>query len=183
MKEEKIGLTTTNWILSILGILLLSSLIILPPIFRVVFKEEEKQEIKDEIIIEKITCEKKNIISATYREDINLVFYYYKDRIRTYSKSASRTYNDYILYESDKQKFGRYVTNFSLLTGYTYSIDPDDEMPAISISEEYDLGVFKSTTITIPGENEEVTVTTAYTNEDSMNKIKNDLINDGYTCK
>lgn len=183
MKEEKIGLTTTNWILSIVGILLLSCLIVLPPIFRVVFKEEEKKEIKDEIIIEKLTCEKNNIISGTYAEDINLVFNYYNDNIRSYSKSASRTYNDYVLYENDKQKFGRYVTNFSLLTGYTYSIDPNDETLAISISEEYDLSIFKSTTITIPGENEEVTVASTYTSEDSMNKIKNDLINDGYTCK
>lgn len=39
-EEQKVGLSTMNWILCILGIVFFSSFIILPPIFRVVFKEE-----------------------------------------------------------------------------------------------------------------------------------------------
>lgn len=40
-EEQKVGLSTMNWVLSILGIMFFSSFIILPPIFRLVFKEEE----------------------------------------------------------------------------------------------------------------------------------------------
>ena len=183
MKKEKIGLTPMNWVLSILGILLLSCLIILPPVFRVVFKEEEKEDFQTEITIEKLICEKKNIVSEQYTEDSVLTFYYYNDNIRTYSKNTNRTYNDQILYENDKQQFGRYVTAFSLLSGYVYSIDPDDEEFVININEEYDLGLFNSTIITLPGDSEEVTVTSTYSKEDSMNQIKTDLTNNGYTCK
>lgn len=39
--EQKVGLSKVNWVLSILGILFFSMFIILPPIFRAVFKEEE----------------------------------------------------------------------------------------------------------------------------------------------
>ena len=41
MKENN-GLTPLNWVLSIAGILVLSCLVILPPVFKIAFKEKEK---------------------------------------------------------------------------------------------------------------------------------------------
>lgn len=184
MKNEKIGLTAFNWILSILGIILLSCFIILPPLFRTIFKEEApKEELKTEIVIKTLTCRKQNIITENYTDNDTLTFRYYNDSIRTYSREINRVYNDFTVYSTDKQLHGRYVSAFSILPGYDYSIQPDDNSQSIIINENYDLGLFKETTITIPGDTTETIVTSLYSMEDSVIEIHTNLINDGYTCE
>ena len=59
MKKKKSGLTATNWVLSILGILVLSCFVILPPVFRVFLKEEEAPAQKK--IVAMTTCRKEQI--------------------------------------------------------------------------------------------------------------------------
>ena len=183
MKKEKIGLTPINWFLSILGIIVLSCLIILPPVFRTVFKEEKPIELPEETIIEKLTCTKNDIVLEGYTGDITYSFSYYQDQIQNYSKKTVSTYTDYVLYDNDKQTFGRYTAAFNILAGYEYVMEPNDETYMLTINEDYDLTTFNNTTITIPGDTEETKVTSLYTMSDSMNQIKNNLINDGYTCK
>ena len=183
MKVEKIGLTTMNWILSILGILVLSCFIILPPVFRVVFKEEVKEEIPEEIIIKTLICEKNNIITDQYIENSIFTFHYFNDRIRIYSKESNRTYNDSVIYANDKQQFGRYVAAFSILSGYGYSIDPDDDHYIIKINEKYDLGLFQPTVITVPGDTLATSIDSTYTLNDSVSNIQHQLVNDGYICR
>lgn len=183
MKKEKIGLTPINWILSVLGIILLSCIIILPPVFRVVFKEEEIIELPEEAIIEELTCTKNNIILNGYTAEVTYNFNYYKDQIQTYSKKTTSTYTDYVLYDTDKQTYGRYTGAFNILSGYEYLMEPDDVNYILTVSEDYDLAIFKNVVITIPGDTEETKVTSIYTMSDSMTQVKNNLINDGYICR
>ena len=183
MKKEKIGLTPINCFLSILGIILLSCVIILPPVFRVVFKEEEIIELPEEAIVEELTCVKDKIKEEGYTNDITYSFSFYNDQIHEYTKKTVSTYTDYVLYDTDKQAYGRYAGAFSILSGYDYLMEPDDVRYVLTVTEDYDLSIFKNTTITIPGDTEETKVTSMYNITDSMNQVKTTLTKSGYNCK
>jgi len=183
MKKEKIGLTPMNWFLSILGIILFSCIIILPPVFRVVFKEEVIIEIPEEVVIEKLTCSKDKITATGHTKDITYNFSYFDDTIQTYSKETVYNYTDYVLYDANKQTFGRYTGAFNILSGYEYLMEPNDVTYVLTVTEDYDLTLFKNTTITIPGDTEETKVTSMYNITDSMKQVKSNLIKSGYSCK
>jgi len=184
MKNQNVGLTTANWILSILGIILLSCVIILPPIFRVFFKEEEIIEsLPEKIDLQVTACEKKDILMGQYTYNEILTFYFTNDKIHNYSRDVERIYRDFDSYSNDKQLFGRYATAFSILSGYKFSVNPDDNNLVINIDELYELNVFKETTITIPGDNYETNVTSIYMKDQSVEEVVNSLTIDGYICK
>ena len=184
MKEEKYGLTGTEWFLSIIGIILLACVIILPPVFRTVFKEEEKEPVlPDEIVIGTIKCLKDNITELDYTYTETLNFTYYNDSIQQYSLNSKRIYNDSVIYLNDKQLFGKYTTAFSILSGYNYSVDPDDDTYTLIIDEKFNLDEFEETTITIPGDNETTSIKSKYTKNDSIEQIKNNLVSNGYICE
>lgn len=184
MKNVKVGLTPVNWILSIVGILIFACFIILPPTFRALLKEEEiVPELPEEAIIETLSCTKSNIVTDNYNESVTYHFQYYKDVIQIYSRKSERTYNDPLMYESDKQLFGRYASAFSVLSGYKYLVDIVDENYSLTVNEQYDLAVFQNTVIIVPGDTVETNVMSEYSKSDSVSQIKSDLTSDGYTCE
>ena len=138
MKKEKIGLTTTNWILSILGIILFSCFIILPPVFRVVFKEEAKTP-EEETVYPNITtiCYKDKISGIEYIDNEKISFQHQNSKIKQITKEISRKYNDPLIYQQKKQSYGVLVTAFSIISGYSYSITPNDnDANIICLSEK-----------------------------------------------
>ena len=172
MKEEKVGLTTMNYILSIGGILLLSLLIILPPTFRVLFKAET----------EKPQEEVKNYPIVTTTDTITYIFQHKNNELKSYTKTTKKNYIDPNVYETDKQDFGRLVTAFSILSGYNYAVTPNDEENYLSVQENYDLEIFKATMIVIPGNTEPTSVASDYLLNQKINEIENSLTSDGYLC-
>lgn len=184
MKQGKIGLTTTNWILSIIGILLLSLLIILPPVFRVVFKEEEKNNKEEKITYPTLTttCYKENLETTTSIDTETYIFQHQNNEIKFYTKSTTKNYNDPTNYETSKQDYGRLVTAYSVLNGYTYSVNPNDENLSLIIQENYDLEIFKSTMIVIPDTTEPTEVSSTYPLNALITSIEDELTADGYLC-
>ncbi len=184
MKEQKVGLTATNWILSILGILILSLLIILPPVFRVVFKEEEVILPQPEPVlpVTTTTCTIENRIGENYTERETISLEHRGTELENYTKDIQRTYTDPSVYETDKQNHGRLVTAYSILSGFTYSITPNDETFVLSIHENYDLNTFQESTLVIPGDTEPTTVNSEYQLKDSVTIITQDLTTNGYLC-
>lgn len=184
MKKQKIGLTTTNWILSILGILLLSCLIILPPVFRVVFKEEPQKVPEPEPDIPTIitTCQKENIMELEYVDNEKLIFYHQNDKIKTFNKETNRIFNDPLIYQQNKQSYGVLVTAFSMISGYDYSATPNDNDSTINIIETYDLNHFAPTMIVIPGDTEPTSIKSDYELNESIVNIKENLTANGYLC-
>lgn len=184
MKEKKYGLTAIEWILSIVGMIILTCVIIIPPIFRVTFKEEEKEpEIPEQVVVGTIECVKTNIRTADYRYTELLNITYANDNIQRYSINQVRIYNDSVKYLADKQLFGKYTAAFAILSGYKYSVEPDDNTYTLIVDEEFNLDDFKNTTITIPGDTEKTEVKTTYTRKDLIETVKNNLISNGYTCQ
>lgn len=99
-KEPKSGLSILNWILVVGGILLLTSFIVLPPVFRIVFKEE-KPPVKEESQKRKVNCMKttnEEGIDGTYQyfidvenESINLVSF---TKIEKYTQVPEEIINE-----------------------------------------------------------------------------------------
>lgn len=185
MKKEKVGLTTTNYILCIGGILLLSLIIILPPVFRIVFKSNDNQINQDEIVNHpelSITCYKDNIKTDTTTNNETYIFNYKDNKVKSYTKIINKNFLDPNNYETEKYELGRLVTAFSVINGYNYSINPNDDQLLLIVNEKYDLETFNSTIISIPGNTEPTSLSAEYSLDQSILEIQNQLTNDGYLC-
>ncbi len=182
MNENK-KLTVMNWLLSILGIIVLSLIIILPPVFR---KMLPKQEVvvppKEEVIIGTTICSNPKVDSTEYTDDVIFNFTYQNQKLESYTRGIKRTYLDPLVYQEEKAIYGKYVTAFSIISGYEYSATPDDDSASVQIQEKFNLKVFKPTTITIPNDENPTAITTTYEYHTDIETIKSNLMMEGYTC-
>lgn len=182
--KEKIGLSKVEWILSIVGIVVLSCFVILPPAFRIFLKEEKVvEDIPKEIDILTLTCTKKNYYSGVVRKNDTYTIKYYKDKVRTYNIKLESIYTDPVPYDEEKQKEGHLSTAYNLVEGISYTVNPNDANLKITTEEDCDLSVFKSTTVTLPGDSVETKINSVYTTKDSVEQIKRDLQSEGYVCE
>ena len=181
--KEKVGLTILEWILSITGIMVLSCLIILPPVFRIVYKEKPKEYVPNEIEILTLTCTKNNYYSGEVRKNDTYTIKYYNDKVRTYTIRHESIYPDPTPYAEEKQKEGRLSTAYNLVEGINYKVNPNDGELKIITEETCDLSRFKSTVVTLPGDEVETKINSTFTTKDSVEQIKTDLQDDGCICK
>lgn len=184
MKEQKTGLTTTNWILSILGIILLTCVIILPPVFRTFLKEEVVEETPNlDLPIISTICYKEKISGTNYEDNITFVFSHQDKKLKEFSKKTDRTYLDPLVYQDEKQNYGKLVTAFSIIEGFDYTATPDDNNSQVIIRENYDLKNFKATVIVVPGDTDTTEISSTYLYDDSINTVLSSLKSDGYVCE
>ncbi len=181
--KEKSGLSTFEWILSITGIIVLSCLIILPPVFRIVFKEQPQEYVPDEIEIKTLVCTKNNFYSGEVRRNATYTIRYFNDKVRTYTIKNESIYNDPTPYGEEKEKEGRLSTAYNLVEGISYKVNPNDAELKIITEESCDLSKFKSTVVTLPSDSVETKINSAFTTKDSVDQIKIDLQDEGYICK
>lgn len=184
MKEEKIGLTTTNWILSIIGIIVLTCFIVLPPVFRVFLKEEIKEKEPDvSSPVLTTTCYKAKIANQEYEDDITYIFTHQDNKLKEINKKTERSYLDSLIYQNKRQQYGKLVTAFSIIEGLDYTVTPDDNNSKVIIRENYDLKNFKASTIIIPGDTESTEVKSDYQYNESITNIINSLKTNAYVCE
>lgn len=183
MKEEKVGLTTINWVLSIVGIIILLSLIILPPVFRIVFKEEIKEKEKEYATIGTLICQKDAIQNEKYNDNEVLIINYKNNSIENYNVRTERKYIDPNVYGLDKETYGRYTTAFNEVNGYKYITNFNDDTSTVIISSEYDMKNFLPTTITIETITEPVAVVNHHLLGDNLEITNTNLTTNGYTCE
>ena len=180
----KIGMSFFNWIMSIFGILILSSFIILPPLFRQIFPKEEKEgPFIDTIVIKNLKCSVTNRLVENHVEDDEITFKYYQNQLRNYSRVKKCTYTDIEEFDADRQDYGKLSTAYSILEGVEYDANPDTVNLSIVINEKYDFGSFSPRSVTIPGEEESIYLDSEYKLGDSVEQIKTDLEELGYTCE
>lgn len=176
-------LTTKELILSIMGIILLTCLIVLPPVFRVVFEEPEPVDPNVKGPILSLSCTKKGIKSSKYTDNKVYAFKYQDGNILSYVDETERIYYDSTVYQAEKVNYGKLVTALTIIEGYTYTITPVDNTSSVNIKEEFDLNTFKDTSVTIPGETEPIEIKSKYTSDLKMEDIQISLVAQGYTCK
>lgn len=182
--KENASLSTKEWIFSILGIIVLSCFIILPPVFRVVFKVEEVvEDIPTEIDIKTLVCTKNNYYSDIVRKSDTYTIKYYKDKVRTYNIKLESIYPDTIPYEAEKEKEGRLSTAYGLVEGISYKVNPNDSELRITTEEDCDLSVFMTTNVILPGDEAETKINSVFTTKDSVQQIRMDLEDQGFSCQ
>ena len=186
MKDNKLGkdLSGTEWLLSIVGIVFLLTLIILPPVFRVVFKEKTNpDELIDELDIKTLTCTKNNYYSEGSKNDDTITIVYYNDKIRTYTIKYQKIFDDITSYDNEKQSLGLLSTAYGLVDGIELSVTRNDTDLKITSVEKCTPGTFKSTIVNLPDIEQEFKVNSKYESTDSVKQIKIDLEDEGYKCK
>ncbi len=176
------ALTAKDWILSILGIIILLCFIILPPVFRTFLKDEVKLPEPTTYPVVTLNCYKDNITYDDYTDKVNFTFYSQNAKISSYSKKIERVYSDEIIYQQEKLNYGKLVTAFSVINGYQYLVTPNDDLFSLIINEDYDLNKFQDTKIMIPGDDDTTEVKSDYYLNDNIDSIKESLINDSYIC-
>ena len=184
MKKEKVGISGIELFLSIMGIMFLLSFIILPPVFRVIFKEKINPDtLVDELKIETLICTKDNYYSEDSKNTSNITMTYYNDKVRTYEIKEKKEYTDTTTYATEKQSLGLLSTAYSLANGIELVVNASDTDLIITTIESCSPGTFKSTTISLPDVEQEFKINSKYTTIDSVKQIKEDLETDGYKCK
>ena len=184
MKKEKLGITPVDWTLSIFGILVLTCLVVLPPVFRVVFKKTVKPIDDAKVVVENMTCTKNNFMVDGHMTNDTIEFTYMNDKISKYTRKIEMSFESVDSYEQVKKDYGKLATAYSFIrNGVTYVVNADDGTLKIKVEEDFNLGIFQPTSITIPGDSEETQVTSEYTRNDLVSNIKVDLTDSKYTCK
>ena len=182
-KEKKKYLSTLEWILSISGIALLTILIVLPPLFRVVFKESKPDDFVDELDIKTLVCTKNHYYSENSYNNDNIRISYYKDKVRTYNVRQEKKYSTIEEYDNFKQKAGLLSNAYDQVDGISFRVNTLDADLEVITTEYCDLTVFKSTIVTLPDNNEDYKINAVYTAKDSVAEIQADLETDGYICR
>lgn len=184
MKDKKIGLSGMEWFLSIMGIILLVSVIVLPPVFRTFFPKEEKvdESLDPTIVLSEVSCTKENI-GQGYKDQETLLFKTYQNQVRIFNSKIDRVYDDLIVYQEAKTEFGRKVTALSVIGGFSYRINPEDDYLKLSIIEEYDLSVFIATVVTIPGDSDVTNIESKYQFNQDFMLVRQNLETNGYVCQ
>jgi len=157
-ENKKVGLTTLNWFLSISGIIILSLFIILPPVFRTVFKEEviieenepveEKEPVQNNGIDDtnylKVTCTKQNPL-VDYNETSQIILSHENNALRILTINSNRTYlntkESESAYTDSKLLCSSNKDVLSSISGFNYNCDITDTN--INETIKYDLAVFE----------------------------------------
>ena len=197
--NKKIGMSTLKWILSITGIILLILLIILPPIFRIIFEEEyivdnensnkieeipsNKEEVEDNNYA-KITC----IKQTTYPEYIDnsiVVLAHDNNLLKVLTEDIPHTYlldskNSESMYTEEKLSCNSIDDSIYQITGFNYSCQAT--IDSIQTSKKYDLNKFEPTSVTTK-DGEILEIKSSFILNQDIADITTSLTSEGYTCQ
>lgn len=195
-ENKKIELTTLNWVLSIGGIILLSLFIILPPVFRTVFKEEviveQKEPAEEEVPVQnngiddsnysKITCVRQ-IVQADYGENNEVILAHENNLLRVYTINSNSNYSlntkeNESLFTDSKLACTNNKQSLTNIVGFNYNCDVTEN--SINETVKYDLSIFEVSNLPT---DKSTLFSPSYTFNQDVTAVMNLLINDGYTCQ
>lgn len=193
--KEKVGMTTLNWILSILGIISLIILMALPPIFRVVFEEEPEIENKPSNVVEetkpngqdkiddtnytKVTCMKQTTYEE-YIENSILILAHNSEQLKILTEDITHTY--LLNSKESESKYTEAKLNcknkeeYDSIKGFNYSCSSTTD--SIETIKKYDLNTFNNTTNQL-----ENGINPSFILDQNITEITTSLTSEGYTCK
>jgi len=193
----------------IFGFVLLGSFIILPPVFRICFKEEKppvvqptptptsipdptpnpslfEPEIND-TMYDRLVCNKEDTSNDNYRETLGIVLSYEDDMLKIVTESSNRIYNieDEELegiveeFDSEKQSCDNLSDDYRMIKGYNHACTSGED--SIYVVRKFDLGRFEPTLITGLGDSD-IEITTKYSLDQSIEELRESLEDEGYSC-
>lgn len=198
-KNEKVGLSKLDWILSISGIFLLSMLIVLPPLFRVVFEEKTEIPMENNPIVEdtdnteikinddnyaKVMC-MKQVTNTNYIENLVITLAHENQSLKVLTEDTIYTYlittkDGESMYAEAKLACINITDDFKKVTGFNYSCDVKED--SVQITKKYDLANFKSTSV-VDYAGVVVQLNSPFIADQSTAEITTSLTSQGYTCQ
>lgn len=200
--NQKVGLSNTELVLSIGGIIVLILLIALPPIFRIVFEEEtyssnhdngntviEEKPVTNEQTIDdssytKITCMKQttnseyvNNTTIILAHENGLLKVLTEDNINTYLLNTKESEG---LYTNEKLACNNLPNSFKQIDGFNYSCNVTDD--SVHITKKYNLNSFKPTSAN-NHEGVSISINSPFIINQNTTDIVTSLTSEGYTCE
>lgn len=191
--KEKIGMSTFNWIASILGIVLLIILMALPPIFRVVFEEEPvvenkpsneveekslKEDLIDDTMYTKVTCIKQTTYTE-YIENLILILAHDSEQLKVLTEDITHTYlldsKDSESKYAEEKLACKNKPEYDAITGFNYSCSTTTD--SVETTKKYDLNTFNN------APNQSISeINSLFILDQNITEITDSLISEGYTC-
>jgi len=202
--KQKSPLSIKEWIFCISGLLILTLLVTLPPVFRIVFADDKERENMpvttpvptmdlqankkvtepiDDSKLEKIVCTKTEAPENSYQETITLTLSYEEGELKVYSDTNKKTYDISLedqrtSFEEEKLTCDEIPKPYLTIPGFNYNCVSTEN--SIEITEKFDLATFKEKKVTA-GE-KEVVFSAPYYPKQNVRLIRRELEKAGYVC-
>lgn len=202
--KQKSPLSVKEWMFCISGLTIFTLLVVLPPVFRIVFADDSdggnlpiatpiptmdlqsnKKETEpiDDSKLEKLVCTKTEVHENSYQEDITLTLAYEDGGLQIYSDTNKKTYDlaledQAALYQKEKLTCDDIPKSYLTISGFNYGCTSTEN--SIEVIEKFDLNIFKEKKVTV-GE-EEITFSSPYYPKQNVRLIRRELEKVGYAC-
>lgn len=201
--KKIMGLSILQWILCVGGILVLSSFIVLPPVFRGVFaipSEEENGgdnlddtvppvtdnssgELIDDSKYDRIICTYSDESSSDYRDSLGVLLFYEDNQLRIVSETVNRVYP--LDTKDNEAKFAEaqlacqeIPDSYHQIKGFNYECSTGGN--SIYTVRKFDLATFDPTLVS---ESDKEVISTNYTLNQNVQEIVTQLESAGYLCE
>ena len=201
--KKIMGLSILQWILCVGGILVLSSFIVLPPVFRGVFaipSEEENGgdnlddtvppvtdnssgELIDDSKYDRIICTYSDESSSDYRDSLGVLLFYEDNQLRIVSETVNRVYP--LDTKDNEAKFAEaqlacqeIPDSYHQTRGFNYECSTGGN--SIYTVRKFDLATFDPTLVS---ESDKEVISTNYTLNQNVQEIVTQLESAGYLCE
>lgn len=201
--KKIMGLSILQWILCVGGILLLSSFIVLPPVFRSVFttptEEQDGGDNSDDIVppatdnssgdliddskYDRIICTYSDESNVDYRDSLGILLFHEDNQLRIVSETVNRVYP--LDTKDNEAKFSEaqlacqeIPDSYHQTKGFNYECSTGGN--SIYIVKKFDLATFDSTSVS---ESDKEVISTDYTLDQNVQEIATQLESAGYVCE
>lgn len=201
--KKIMGLSILQWILCVGGILVLSSFIVLPPVFRGVFaipSEEENGgdnlddtvppvtdnssgELIDDSKYDRIICTYSDESSVDYRDSLGVLLFYEDNQLRIVSETVNRVYP--LDTKDNEAKFAEaqlacqeIPDSYHQTKGFNYECSTGGN--SIYTVRKFDLATFDPTLVS---ESDKEVISTNYTLNQNVQEIVIQIESAGYLCE
>ena len=201
--KKIMGLSLIQWILCVGGILVLSSFIVLPPVFRIVFEQPVEEQngpdnsddylpsspggssgnLIDDSKYDRIICTYSDESSSDYRDSLGVLLFYEDNQLRIVSETVNRVYP--LDTKDNEAKFAEaqlacqeIPDSYHQTRGFNYECSTGGN--SIYTVRKFDLATFDPTLVS---ESDKEVISTNYTLNQNVQEIVTQLESAGYLCE
>lgn len=204
--KTKKALSMKEWILCIGAITILTLLMVLPPVFRIVFSDDKPNPLTptltptptgsleepsttetapiDDSQYEKIVCTKENVKDETYKEIDILHLAHENGQLKIYSSINKKVYSaveetENSLFLEEKKSCDEIPRAYLTIRGFNYQCTSSEN--EIQLTQIFDIANFKEKRVKI--DQEEKLISVPYYLNQNVRVVRKDLEKQGYVCE
>lgn len=201
--KKIMGLSILQWILCVGGILILSSFIVLPPVFRTVFERPAEEQngmdnpdnyipsdpgsssgnLIDDSQYDRIICTYNDETNTDYRDSLGILLFHEDNQLRIVSETLNRVYpldtNDNEEKFAEAQRVCQEIPDsYHQVKGFNYECSTGGN--SIYVVKKFDLSSFDPDSVSVSDQEE---IETSYTLNQDVLEIASQLELAGYVCE